>query len=81
MAFAECLPGADLHTAQPSPHNDLETAAMNPDYREPQESSPAAGLAATPRDSGLPEDECFYRIPAPPVPGKIAWSLNPWLPE
>ncbi|WP_176225215.1 hypothetical protein [Methylomagnum ishizawai] len=54
---------------------------MNPDYREPQESSPAAGLAATPRDSGLPEDECFYRIPAPPVPGKIAWSLNPWLPE
>lgn len=22
-----------------------------------------------------------YRIPAPPVPGRTAWSLNPWLPD
>lgn len=23
----------------------------------------------------------FYRIPAPPVPGKTAWSLIPWIEE
>ncbi len=52
---------------------------MNPDYRDPQESS--ASIAASPLETSIPDDECFYRIPAPPVPGKIAWSLNPWLPE
>ena len=35
-----------------------------------------------------PEPECqpmedlpFLHIPAPPIPGKTAWSLSPWLPE
>ena len=27
------------------------------------------------------EDLPFLHIPAPPIPGKTAWSLSPWPPE
>ncbi len=53
---------------------------MNPESRDPQELGPTAGTAPA-TASSAPDDLSFYCVPAPPVPGKIAWSLSPWLPE
>lgn len=52
---------------------------MTEETLAPQEpGQPAAtALPADARQEDLP----FLTIPAPPVIGKIAWSLSPWLPE
>lgn len=52
---------------------------MNDEALNPQDALPTAGRNVPADDA--PEQASFYRIPAPPVPGKIAWSLSPWLPE
>lgn len=46
---------------------------------EPLGSSRAWPSAAA--HDGVAEPFPKVRIPAPPVPGKVAWSLNPDLPE
>lgn len=54
---------------------------MNEEARNPQDPTQAMGASPTagrdPAAEKLPE----YRVPAPPIPGKIAWSISPWLPE
>lgn len=54
---------------------------MNEETRNSQDPTQALGTPSTagrdPAADPLPE----YRIPAPPTPGKIAWSISPWLPE
>lgn len=54
---------------------------MNPETRNPQELAPSAKAAPAAQQPPTPEDLSFYRVPAPPIPGKTAWSLSPWLPE
>ena len=54
---------------------------MNDEARNPQDSNQTAGINTPATGSDTPEQTSFYRVPAPPVPGKIAWSLSPWLPE
>ena len=53
---------------------------MNPETRNPPELNPSANTAPTAQQPAS-EDLSFYRVPAPPIPGKTAWSLSPWLPE
>jgi hypothetical protein len=54
---------------------------MNPESRDPQELNQAAGITVPAIGNNTADDLPFYRIPTPPVPGKTAWSLSPWLPE
>jgi hypothetical protein len=60
---------------------------MNPETRS--ETIPKPLELTSPRQAdlsagghrGAPKARPAYRIPAPPVPGRTAWSLNPWLPD
>lgn len=51
---------------------------MNEETRASQEQ----GQPAAPAPLDAPQEDLpFLRVPAPPVIGKTAWSLSPWLPE
>jgi hypothetical protein len=39
------------------------------------------GVRVEGAESALSENLPFLTIPPPPRPGRIAWSLSPWLPE
>jgi hypothetical protein len=54
---------------------------MNEEARKPQESTQPLGTGAPAAGTEAPGKLPEYRIPAPPIPGKIAWSISPWLPE
>lgn len=47
----------------------------------PQEQGQSVANSAPPAPDSQPGSLPFFQIPPPPIPGKTAWSLNPWLPE
>lgn len=54
---------------------------MNNETCNTQEARPATGTNIPATGPKSPNEPAHYHIPAPPVPGKTAWSLSPWLPE
>jgi hypothetical protein len=56
--------------------NRTETIPHPPELNLPRQADPSAD-----RRHGSHKTRPDYRIPAPPVPGRTAWSLDPWLPD
>lgn len=54
---------------------------MSEKIGNPQDQNPPAATATPVNIERPSEDLPFYCVPAPPVPGKTAWSLRPWQPE
>lgn len=54
---------------------------MNEESRNPQDQTQAMGTTSSAGLDQAADKLPEYRIPAPPVPGKTAWSISPWLPE
>jgi hypothetical protein len=54
---------------------------MNDEARNPQDPSQSLASSAPGGLDLASEPLDFYCIPAPPAPGKMAWSISPWLPE